>query len=416
MAEDVVLEVRVDPAERVVVAAVGTEPPAEARSWVVPVSGGRVSVDLDDLDAPPRASLHDPGWAHTWLTEVYGAELGAVVASNVPGRALYRPGLLSAPLTRLGVGLWLRRWWPADGAGVPPLDEELHEIELAALGWRLEACLVDLAWPAQALRDRRAALVAAVAALRQRGQGRRGELVREVLLRAVNATVSMTDDASDAASEVRAIRAELVAEERSVAALTAGGWESLVEALSDLLVPTPVLKGGGGADLAQGGRSGTTTADWRQVPPRTVSGREGSVRWTIAHDRVEATVDPAYGLASLRERLKARFAIGGVELDVPLELSHDADGQTRLKGSGVIGPGQAADAPVTVDVVSAARATRRRTDPDGLAEARTDREAIVSTISQRVANVPSHLDEPSLSWRAPFVAELLGRQWEVARS
>ena len=415
MDEDVLLEVGRDASGRVTVAGAGTSEPPHDRSWVIPVSGGRVTVDLDDLDAPPRASLHDPGWAQTWLTEVFGADLAEVVSSGTTATVQFLPGTLCAPLVRLAVGLWLRRWWPADGAGVPPLDEDLHEIELAMLGWRLEACLVDLAWPAEALIARRASLVGAVDAMLLHGTGRRGELVRSMLVQALHATVALTDDESAEADDVRRLRSRLVADDRAVASgLDAGDWSSFADEITrGMRVPQLIEKGGPPSMAPSGARAGRVTADWRQLPPRTVSGREWSVRWQVDGDRLDVSVDPADGLTRLLESLVARVTVGDRAVDVPLALVRETGAEPRIEGHAVLPEEPRADAEVRVDVASRVRGTTPRTDSAGIAEAREERARVVATVERRLAGLADGLDEPGMSWRAPFVAELVGQQWQV---
>lgn len=100
-------------------------------SWIVDDPAGADSVQIAFTD-PTRAD---------WLWRVIGqsghvALLAAAaadeMANEVPGVGI-TPGSM-APLRRLALGHWLRRWWPASRRdGIPTLDRALLDVEVALL-------------------------------------------------------------------------------------------------------------------------------------------------------------------------------------------------------------------------------------------------------------------------------------------
>lgn len=84
------------------------------------------------VDAPAHLTVHDPAEAD-WLHLLIGE---AAYVDLVSGRE-FTPAwdaALHARLRRLAFGHWLRAWWPASVIdGVPPLDRELLDAEIAHL-------------------------------------------------------------------------------------------------------------------------------------------------------------------------------------------------------------------------------------------------------------------------------------------
>ena len=96
-------------------------------SWVVDDPAGADAVQITFTD-PARAD---------WLWLVVGrsghvALLSADEPRDIAGLDI-RPGSM-APLRRLALGHWLRRWWPASRRdGIPALDRALLDVEVALL-------------------------------------------------------------------------------------------------------------------------------------------------------------------------------------------------------------------------------------------------------------------------------------------
>lgn len=117
---------------------------------VLEVGGAVLSWTLDDPDAPddpdtavPRITFTDVSRAD-WLWRVLGDAGHVALVSAVNGAAGAPrsieltgvdpvPGSL-APLRRLAIGHWLRRWWPASRRdGIAGLDRALLDVEVALL-------------------------------------------------------------------------------------------------------------------------------------------------------------------------------------------------------------------------------------------------------------------------------------------
>ncbi|WP_310776939.1 hypothetical protein [Mycobacterium sp. Z3061] len=97
-------------------------------TWVVDDPAGADAAQIDFTDAA-RAD---------WLWQVVGASghvalLSSAGEAQEAGSLDIAPGAL-APLHRLALGHWLRRWWPASQRdGIPALDRALLDAEVALL-------------------------------------------------------------------------------------------------------------------------------------------------------------------------------------------------------------------------------------------------------------------------------------------
>jgi len=108
----------------------------------VEVAGAVLSWTIDDAGGPPRITFTDAARAD-WLWRVVGVsghvELLAALADPAAADAVEAPGVEAAPealapLRRLAMGHWLRRWWPASARdGIPALDAVLLDAEIALL-------------------------------------------------------------------------------------------------------------------------------------------------------------------------------------------------------------------------------------------------------------------------------------------
>lgn len=116
-------------------------PPAVA---VLEVAGAVLEWPVDDQHAPAKLTFTDIA-AADWLWRVAGERGHVAVVEAVRGRSadtqvsvdvaghdLSLDGL--APLRRLAIGHWLRRWWPASVRdGIAELDAALLDAEIAVL-------------------------------------------------------------------------------------------------------------------------------------------------------------------------------------------------------------------------------------------------------------------------------------------
>lgn len=102
---------------------------------VLEVSGAILEWTVDDPGGASavRMSVTDVA-AADWLWRVVGPAGHAAIASGVaPGEVDLQDAAV-APLRRLAIGFWLRRWWPQSSRdGVVRLDRALLDAELAVL-------------------------------------------------------------------------------------------------------------------------------------------------------------------------------------------------------------------------------------------------------------------------------------------
>lgn len=108
----------------------------------VEVAGAVLSWTIDGAAGAPRITFTDAVMAD-WLWRVVGpaghVALLAALADPAAADAVDAPGVEAAPealapLRRLAVGHWLRRWWPASARdGIPALDAVLLDAEVALL-------------------------------------------------------------------------------------------------------------------------------------------------------------------------------------------------------------------------------------------------------------------------------------------
>jgi hypothetical protein len=116
-------------------------PPAVA---VLEVAGAILAWTVDDPQAPVAVTFTDVG-AADWLWRVLGEAGHVRVLEELAGRPAQAPATLDlaevewaaealAPLRRLALGHWLRRWWPASVRdGIAELDAAVLAAEIAVL-------------------------------------------------------------------------------------------------------------------------------------------------------------------------------------------------------------------------------------------------------------------------------------------
>jgi hypothetical protein len=126
----------------------GLEAEAPPLAAVLEVSGAVLSWTIDGPPEDTQITLTDPSRAD-WMWRVLGeaghvalattlGALGALETTNEPHTIELTgvdiaPGSI-APLRRLAVGHWLRRWWPASRRdGIAELDRALLDVEVALL-------------------------------------------------------------------------------------------------------------------------------------------------------------------------------------------------------------------------------------------------------------------------------------------
>lgn len=298
---------------------VGPAVPAGPTAALIEVAGAVLAWRIDDpagLDAV-TVTFTDIAEAE-WLWRVVG-EHGHVAllaaAEGVEGAdgsdALDVSGVqLSAdtlaPLRRLAVGHWLRRWWPASARdGIAALDQAVLDGEIALLTTSAQEFLGDDTFDsdvAELIEPHRAAL----AALVREGDPRVGELA--------TACLELADEFGVGPLVVAAIPSE---RRRDDYALAAGATRRTGESIA------------GGVD----------SVDWTAVPPGLFDAADRTIEWTIqatgaapvAAVRVAPAGAGAAGSGGI-EGIEVRLRSGAIVADGTLT----ADGRATLplRGAG----------------------------------------------------------------------------------
>lgn len=290
-------------------------PPAVA---VLEVAGAVMAWTVDDPQAPVAVTFTDVA-AADWLWRVLGEPGHVSVVEALSGRSAQASATLEladvewagaalAPLRRLALGHWLRRWWPASVRdGIAELDAAVLDAEIAALTAAAEEFFADDTLDsgvAGLLEPHRGAL----AALRADGDPRVAALLD-----------SLTDwvDLAEVAAPGR----------RQDYALAAGAVSG---ALPGMIA------------------SGTASVSWSAVPPAVFDAAEDTVSWAVSAEGGAVRADIRAELIGPATGIPVRFdgaegvldAQGRATLSVPFPESAAWD---RDWSSTVVTVGGAAD-------------------------------------------------------------------------
>ncbi len=357
----------------------------------VPVVGGVLLFEVEDaLARPPRALVTGPDWAQCWVAGVFGPDV-AVALEKFEDPEEYGPvsvearhGYLSEVVSRLAVGFWLHRFWPAGSRDVPTLDVWLLELELGALAWLGEACFVDTTGIASLLEPHTEALVSHIEGLRAHGIGSADEQALEIMSIALRATVDVvSDEVPGYADCVRLL--ELI-ESDEVAFAESRGDPAWVDLLAAASLPAPLA--------ARAARSGATTTkplvtlegtvDWLQVPARVVLGQVNNVRAQVLEGpeagkriSVEVAAQP-YLMEAPPEFLQVRVFGGGLPQAFVLEFD---PARRAFVGERPLRADINTDV-LAIDVFAAEYVQRPR----------LDRDVVVAFIRRVVAQIRARLD------------------------
>jgi hypothetical protein len=262
---------------------------------VLEVSGAVLSWTVDDPASGAQITFTDPDRAD-WLWRVLGEAghltLAGALDGRPPGAAVELTGVdlppePLAPLRRLALGHWLRRWWPAsERDGIAALDGALLDAEIAVLTAGAEDFFTDDTFDsdvAALLRPHAAALSAHL----RGGDPRVVELVR--------ACADLAEDVGVAFGE--ADEATLRRDDYALAA----GADS----------------GGRGLGAVA---TGTDSIKWGAVPPGIFDAAENTIEW-----RVETVDGPAKAVV--------RVGLSGSGLAAGLTVRLRSGG---LSGAGVL--------------------------------------------------------------------------------
>lgn len=308
-------------------------PPAVA---VLEVAGAVLEWPVDDPERPAKLTFTDVA-AADWLWRVAGERGHVAVVQAVHGRSpdpqvsvdiagheLSLDGL--APLRRLAIGHWLRRWWPASVRdGIAELDAALLDAEIAVLTAGAEEFFAEDTFDSEIaglLEPHRTALAAHL----REGDPRVAELIE---------TCAELADWVDVAVQPPAVVQPPAAGSRDDYALAAGDSASR-----------------GTAAIA----TGSGSVAWSAVPPGIFDAAEDTVTWSIipvagggaAADISVAVTAPAAGV-SIGLRAGDLSAVGLLDargratLTLPVSESvawnHDWS-QTQISVGGPGDPGE----------------------------------------------------------------------------
>jgi hypothetical protein len=281
---------------------------------VLEVSGAVLSWTVDEPpdDAATQITFTDLSRTD-WLWRVVGASGHVTLASAVGGHPPDAPHSIEltgvdlvpgslAPLRRLAIGHWLRRWWPASQRdGIVGLDRALLDVEVAVLTAGAQEFFTDDTLDSD-VTDLLAPHAAGLITNLGTGDPRIGDLVR--------AGAELADEVG----------------------LDGIGWPELFAAVDDpsavLTLPTGnqddyalAASPDTGPRGAAGISRGVASLNWSAVPPAIFDASEGTVEWSIqlAGTAVVAVVrtaligpDPATGIPV---RLRSGAVTGAGTLD-----------------------------------------------------------------------------------------------------
>ncbi len=221
---------------------------------VLEVSGAILAWTVDDPRgiAATRVTVTD-AVAADWLWRVVGPSAHAAIVAGAELAEFELFAEVFAPLRRLAVGHWLRRWWPESRrSGIPRLDRALLDGELAVLTYEAQEFFTEDTLDSDVvglLAPHRAALLA----LERDGDPRVTQVVR---------TCTEVADESGAwpASESPVLHRDSVGGRRADYALAAG---------PDTNAAPEAIAGGVGS------------VDWVLVPPATFDAAEDTIDWSI---------------------------------------------------------------------------------------------------------------------------------------
>ncbi|MCX2966854.1 hypothetical protein [Gordonia aquimaris] len=366
--------------------------------------GGTVCVDVTDPTTVPTVLLDDPLRARTWLDLVYGTDAADAVArfddgdAGAPDVAPARQGELFGIVARLGVGYWLHRWWPSGADEVPNIDVGLLDLEIGALAWLAEPLFADLAPIQQLLQPHSRTLVRVIDDLRSTA-GSTAHRRLGILTTALRATVDIVAPDSPGYAESVALLDRIDTEDATAAdILDATDWQVLDADLAASAVRSarayawPELvrtKAGASGIWITPTRSGSSEADWAQLPPRTALARHSNINWTVRHEQgtpwLTVNLD-ASAQANPAVQLMARSYPADDLASVPDVFALEFDSTRRV----FTGRRRLTSVPTSdfvVDVFDPAYMRRPRPSTVGRSAAEHDRSRIIDLIVERARHL-----------------------------
>lgn len=350
-------------------------------------SGGVVGLDLVHPEQGIDAFVSDLGRARSWVKPLYGRPVAeALDRIEKHGGEETVDGEDSPFATVVGhalVGEWLRRWWPADSAAVPAIEDWLLDAELAATLWDARGLDPALAERVVELLAPHAEEVARAIRVREDGFAP-GDVV-------VAAIVDVIDEAVEPGDPLAVAVTEALYGRKGA---SAGPTEPVETAPVELSGPQQVE------------RQGDVVLDPARLPARLLDEAPGACRWwrTEEDGPLLVRVLPAPGAIDRASRVRARLlhpaadpigvrlrAEGGVlegVLPVPAQLRPDDDIVIDVYDGRTAAPD---DRPVLAADNSARRAAIRQ-----VIEARVSAARAGSTLGRSAA---TYLAEQAAVWR-----------------
>jgi hypothetical protein len=256
--------------------AIGAPPAPTPLTAVLEVSGAVLSWTVDDPAGPAATQITFTDVAHAdWLWRVVGESGHVALAEAAHGRPADTPQTIElagvdlvpgsvAPLRRLAIGHWLRRWWPASRRdGIPGLDRALLDAQIAVLTAAAQDFFIEDTLDSD-VAELLAPRAGALTALAGGGDRRIVDLARAC---------------ADLADEV---------------GVGSSGWSDLAAALDDptaVQLHAPIPRSQDDYALAAGRDVGAPTAaviaegvasiPWAGVPPAIFDAAEDTVDWSI---------------------------------------------------------------------------------------------------------------------------------------
>jgi hypothetical protein len=267
----------------------GPEPAPPPLTAVLEVSGAVFSWTVDDVAGEPQIVVTDLDRAD-WLWRLVGGQGHDTLAAallvgdgaatvEVPGVEISPAAL--APLRRLAVGHWLRRWWPASRRdGIADLDADLLDGELAVLTAAAHEFFDDDAFDAD-VADLLGAHIGPLEAAVEHHDSRVSALAR--------ACVELAEDSGVPV----AVAAEPARRRDDYALAAAGPTDSAVGAIA----------------------RGRSSVQWSAVPPGIFDAAEDTIDWAVRADdgRVSAVVTADIWGAQSPAGIAVRIRAGGVD-------------------------------------------------------------------------------------------------------
>lgn len=252
------------------------------------VSGGVLTTSALDPELRLTATIERPSVAGWWINHVYGNDVADAVADlakmeTAESRDVETQNTeLSDLISRLMLGLWMRRWRPSAFGDIRAIREWLLDAELGELAWRSELVFGSIAPARELLAAALPEITAELAAGRRpkSGDGVASQLVATFVNRAALAALDTLFTDTPGYGEL----------DRLLTVDDNGD--------DDDPEPQPVNAVKSEYELVAGDRDdedslaeGATDVDWGELHPRSVNADLDAVDWTVTERDGERWID-----------------------------------------------------------------------------------------------------------------------------